>query len=68
MIFSDGIEEDLLEFNSGARVCVEVAQRQGVLVVRAVLVADALRTAAERPLVRSKVQRTSAASGKGHRK
>lgn len=33
VIFSDGIEEDFLEFNSGARVRVEVSQRQGVLVV-----------------------------------
>lgn len=33
MIFSDGIEEDFLDFNSGARVRVDLAQRQGVLLV-----------------------------------
>ena len=33
VIFSDGIEADFLEFNSGALVTISVAERQGRLVV-----------------------------------
>ena len=33
VIFSDGIEQDFLEFNSGARAVIGVADRTGVLVV-----------------------------------
>jgi hypothetical protein len=32
VIFSDGIEKDFLEFNSGARAVVALADRKGVLV------------------------------------
>jgi NAD kinase len=32
VIFSDGIENDFLEFNSGARAVISIADRQGVLV------------------------------------
>ena len=33
VIFSDGIEADFVEFNSGSRVEITVAERKGVLVV-----------------------------------
>lgn len=33
VIFSDGVEEDALEFNSGASAQIRVAQRQGMLVI-----------------------------------
>ena len=33
VIFSDGIEQDFLEFNSGSRAVIDVADRKGVLVV-----------------------------------
>ncbi|MCI0746915.1 MAG: hypothetical protein L0Y58_16050 [Verrucomicrobia subdivision 3 bacterium] len=33
VIFSDGIEKDFLEFNSGAKATIGIAERQGVLVV-----------------------------------
>jgi hypothetical protein len=33
VIFSDGFENDFLEFNSGARAEISVAERQGLLVV-----------------------------------
>jgi hypothetical protein len=33
VIFSDGIEADRLEFNSGAEVRITVAERQGRLIV-----------------------------------
>jgi hypothetical protein len=33
VIFSDGIEKDFLEFNSGTRASIEIADRKGVLVV-----------------------------------
>lgn len=33
VIFSDGIENDFLEFNSGMRACISVADKQGFLVV-----------------------------------
>jgi hypothetical protein len=33
VIFSDGIEGDFLEFNSGSRAVIALARRQGVLVV-----------------------------------
>ena len=33
VIFSDGIEKDFLEFNSGTRAVVAVAERKGLLVV-----------------------------------
>jgi hypothetical protein len=33
VIFSDGIESDYLEFNSGARISVTVAERHGLLVI-----------------------------------
>jgi hypothetical protein len=33
VIFSDGIENDFLEFNSGSRAVITLAERQGVLVV-----------------------------------
>lgn len=33
VIFSDGIETDFLEFNSGSKAAIRVAERQGVLVV-----------------------------------
>jgi hypothetical protein len=32
VIFSDGIEKDFLEFNSGARAVIGIAERKGVLV------------------------------------
>jgi len=32
VIFSDGIETDFLAFNSGTKVTIAVAERQGVLV------------------------------------
>jgi len=32
VIFSDGIEKDFIEFNSGARATIRVADRRGVLV------------------------------------
>jgi hypothetical protein len=32
MIFSDGIENDFLEFNSGTQAVIGIAERQGVLV------------------------------------
>jgi len=32
VIFSDGIEQDFLEFNSGARAVIGIAERKGVLV------------------------------------
>ena len=33
VIFSDGIEQDFLEFNSGTKAVIDVAERKGVLVV-----------------------------------
>jgi hypothetical protein len=33
VIFSDGIEADFLEFNSGTKATIAVADRKGVLVV-----------------------------------
>jgi hypothetical protein len=33
VIFSDGIESDFLEFNSGTEVVIAVAERQGRLIV-----------------------------------
>ena len=33
VIFSDGIEQDFLEFNSGTRATISIAERKGVLVV-----------------------------------
>ena len=32
VIFSDGIEQDFLEFNSGTRAVIGIAERKGVLV------------------------------------
>jgi hypothetical protein len=32
VIFSDGIENDFLEFNSGTQATIEIAERKGVLV------------------------------------
>jgi hypothetical protein len=32
VIFSDGIEADFLEFNSGTKATIEVAERHGMLV------------------------------------
>lgn len=32
VIFSDGIEKDFLEFNSGAQAVIGIAERKGVLV------------------------------------
>lgn len=32
VIFSDGIEQDLLEFSSGMRATIGIAERKGVLV------------------------------------
>ena len=32
VIFSDGIEKDFLEFNSGAKAVIGIAERKGVLV------------------------------------
>jgi hypothetical protein len=32
VIFSDGIEADFLEFNSGAKTSIGIAERQGMLV------------------------------------
>ena len=32
VIFSDGMEKDFLEFNSGARATIDIADRKGVLV------------------------------------
>lgn len=32
VIFSDGIEADFLEFNSGTRAMISIAERQGLLV------------------------------------
>jgi len=32
LIFSDGIENDLLEFNSGTQAVIGIAERKGVLV------------------------------------
>ena len=33
VIFSDGIEKDFIEFNSGTKALVTVAERKGILVV-----------------------------------
>jgi hypothetical protein len=33
VIFSDGIESDFLEFNSGTRATIALAEKKGVLVV-----------------------------------
>jgi hypothetical protein len=33
VIFSDGIESDFLEFNSGAKATISIAERKGTLVV-----------------------------------
>ena len=33
VIFSDGIEADFLEFNSGAKATIAIAERHGMLVV-----------------------------------
>jgi hypothetical protein len=33
VVFSDGIEKDFLEFNSGTQATISIAERQGVLVV-----------------------------------
>ena len=33
VIFSDGIEKDFLEFNSGTQAVIGIAERKGVLVV-----------------------------------
>jgi len=33
VIFSDGIEADFLEFNSGSRAEIKIAERKGLLVV-----------------------------------
>jgi hypothetical protein len=33
VIFSDGIEADYLEFNSGAKALISVAEREGRLVI-----------------------------------
>ena len=33
VIFSDGIERDFVEFNSGTKAVIDVAERKGVLVV-----------------------------------
>jgi hypothetical protein len=32
VIFSDGIEKDFLEFNSGTQASVRIAERKGILV------------------------------------
>jgi hypothetical protein len=33
VIFSDGIEEDFIEFNSGSKATITLANRRGMLVV-----------------------------------
>jgi len=33
VIFSDGIEQDFLEFNSGTRAVIGIAERKGVLIL-----------------------------------
>ncbi len=34
VIFSDGIEDDYIEFNSGTEVTITVAEKQGNLIVK----------------------------------